>query len=249
MWKEAFKHLPAVLMADFIIILINGVTQSIYHKSIEEGAIAALQMKVPFWLLISIASALYLLFRVFFNIHFIRKSKLLSNELASDVLFDSDYSSYYDYEFLKEKLWDPGSRLAIGKRAEASIQFDYGFINVERKNTGGRLIFKIGKYRKNKDAVKSYIEKDAQKVSRNIEVTFETKLIGKPLDLRIVFVRNNAYDWLSSDTRRVESREWQREIVRAKLPSNEDFTIRFEDSNCGGLPCNYQIRKIVIKEV
>jgi class 3 adenylate cyclase len=181
------------------------------------------------------------------------KQRQTNGSANQEVLFDSDYSGYFDYDFMQKKLWSQHLKKDVGEKAQAHINFFEDqiprFVSVERKNIDGRILVWISKYWKN-GQTKPFIEKSSLLQSRNIEVTFEAKITGKALNLKIVFVRYNSWNLIAdAETRTIEFHEFQKYVVRKKLPGTEDFTIRLEDAYCRGLPCQYQIQKIVIKEI
>ena len=164
------------------------------------------------------------------------------------VVFDSNDYTYFDYSLQKLQKWINVKKENECESADGKYEVNNHIINIIRNNSHGRLVFKLNKFMQN-GMVNTFISSDIAKPYRNIEVEFEAKVSGEPIDIWTIFQPKDSFEWIAQDLNSVKSKEWNKFIVRKTINSNLDFIVRFEDANCKRLPCDYQIRNIFIREI
>lgn len=236
--KKILKDVVLIFFAHVGIVLLGIIIQLIFKKNLEESVKAVLLVTIPLWVFIIVMFFVAIIF------YFLSNKKKKQDE---SILFDSNDSKIFDYSFFQRKLWDIPSKSEIGEKSEANIDFINGVITVQRLNINGRILLVIEKY-KNPE-IKQYLASDIAKEKRNISISFEAKIIGLPIELFIVFTPFKKGDWISHSNKKIINSNWEKFAFHLKIKTTENLTMRFEERKCTSLPCSYQIKNILIKEI
>ncbi len=194
---------------------------------------------------------LSLLVAPYVTLFFIIINKLYSENKFDklNIIYDSISSTPFDFEPIRERMWDRQQRKRIGEKAEGEFELINNVISLRRVNSEGEFHLKIRSYEDGKNK-SNIIKKDlTQGGNRNVQINCQIKISGTGSQT-IIFVIKDADngDWIANKRIIVNNKNWENLSAYFRVPYDKNAYFRIDSVDVISPPNSIEIRNLRLIE-
>lgn len=186
----------------------------------------------------------------------ITETKNLSIQVSSStaasefdmVYYDSSKISQFDFDFECTKEYNDITKNEFGEKGKGTFSVKDGMINIDRKNTAGRLAIVLKAY-KIEDADFEYIKSNPAITNfRKIHVSCEVKSLSNVKHGVFFALREiDNFNWLANEQINVIENKWSTFNAYLRVSPDKNFRLKIYDRFVES-PSSIQIRNLKIVE-